>query len=375
MKSYFIVGGGFFGLYLASYLSSISRGGVQVRVFEKENSFMSHASYNNQARVHNGYHYPRSVLTALRSRVSFPRFIKEFPTCVYSDFDKYYMVGKPLGKVTAKQFYQFCLRIGADIAFAPTEISKLTNPQHIEAVFKTKEFAFDAHKLRDAMLERLSDRVSLNLGTEVIKVEQGNNKELIVTVRNKEGNIESFVADQVFNCTYSRINAITSKSGLEIIPLKHEMTEMCLVDVPEEIKHLGITVMCGPFFSVMPFPSVTHNGQVVHSFSHVRYTPHYEWYDSKDYLDGHFKLKNDQKHSAWEYMRKDSARYMPILNECRYLSSLWEVKTVLPRSETDDSRPILCRFNYGLKGFHCIMGGKIDNVYDAITAIHDELGL
>lgn len=74
-------------------------------------------------------------------------------------------------------------------------------------------------------------------------------------------------------------------------------------------------------------------------------------------------------------MKKDASRYIPILNECEYIRSLWEVKTVLPRSETDDSRPILCRFNYGLKGFHCIMGGKIDNIYDAIKAIHTELGI
>ena len=46
---------------------------------------------------------------------------------------------------------------------------------------------------------------------------------------------------------------------------------------------------------------------------------------------------------------------------------------MLPRSETDDSRPILCRFNYGLKGFHVIMGGKVDNVYDAVAAISKEL--
>ena len=99
-----IIGGGFFGLYLADFLSLA---GIDVKVFEKENAFMSHASYNNQARVHNGYHYPRSVLTALRSRVSFPRFIQEFPDCIYSDFEKYYMIGKPLGKVTASQFFQF----------------------------------------------------------------------------------------------------------------------------------------------------------------------------------------------------------------------------------------------------------------------------
>lgn len=368
-----IIGGGFFGLYLADFLSLA---GIDVKVFEKENAFMSHASYNNQARVHNGYHYPRSVLTALRSRVSFPRFIQEFPDCIYSDFEKYYMIGKPLGKVTASQFFQFCKRIGADIDQAPNKITKLVNPQHVEAVFSTKEFAFDAHKLRDSILNRLSGKVELNLEVEVIKVEQESNGQLLVHCEMSDGTVEKYSADHVFNCTYSRINALTTASGLELIPLKHEMTEMCLVDVPEVLKSVGITIMCGPFFSVMPFPSVKHNGQVVHSFSHVRYTPHYEWYDKEEsYVDAHVKLISDKRYTSWDYMLHDAIRYIPCLKDCQYLASLWEVKTVLPRSEVNDSRPILCQFNHGLKGFHCVMGGKIDNVYDAVEAIQKELGI
>jgi hypothetical protein len=144
------------------------------------------------------------------------------------------------------------------------------------------------------------------------------------------------------------------------------MTEMCLVDVPEQLKKVGITVMCGPFFSVMPFPSLG-----LHSFSHVRYTPHYEWKDNdgSDYADAHARHVSLKRNSAWRYMQKDAARYIPVLSECVYHSSIWEVKTVLPRSESDDSRPILFLPHYKLKGFHCVMGGKIDNVYDAIEAI------
>ncbi len=367
---YTIIGGGFFGLYLANYLGLR---GEQVTLFEKENSLMSHASYNNQARVHNGYHYPRSVLTALRSRVSFPRFVKEFSNCIYSDFDKYYMIGRPLGKVTAKQFHHFCLRIGAEIGFAPRSIMDLVNKEHIEAVFSAKEFAFDAQKLRNSVLEKLDNKVEIRLGTEVKNIQQDQSGKLVISYL-KDGSFEKYESDQVFNCTYSRINLLNLASGLAPIPLKHEMTEMCLVNVPDELQNAGITVMCGPFFSVMPFPSVKYDGQVVHSFSHVRYTPHYEWKDeNKNCPDAHEKLKKDQKNSAWNYMRKDASRYIPVLEQCNYIRSLWEVKTVLPRSETDDSRPILCRFNYGMKGYHCIMGGKIDNIYDAIKAIQTEL--
>jgi len=361
-----IIGGGFFGMYLADYFSSK---GFSVNLVEKENGFMSRASYANQARVHNGYHYPRSVLTALRSRISFPRFVDEFRECIYSDFEKYYLIGKPLGKVTGKQFSKFCERIGAPCEPAPMKIQSLANPSLIEACFSTVEYAFDAIKLRDSMMERLAgSSVSCCLNTEVEKVSQYGNG-IHAELRDlMTSETFSLYADHVFNCTYSRINYVHANSGIELVPLKHEMTEMCLVTVPDVFRKVGVTVMCGPFFSVMPFPALG-----LHSFSHVRYTPHYNWMDlsSYPYKDAH-ETDSDERHSAWRYMKQDAARYLPILEECCYEKSLWEVKTILPRSETDDSRPILFLPHYRLKGFHCIMGGKIDNVYDVIEAIKTE---
>ena len=365
-KNIIIVGGGFFGMYLAEQLANI---GHKVKLFEKESKYMSRASFNNQARVHNGYHYPRSMLTALRSRVSFPRFVSEFEDCITSDFEKYYLISELLGKVTATQFRMFCDRIGAECDDAPMRIKRMVNPQLINACFSVKEFAFDASKLCNLMLQRLdSAGVEYKSGFLVEKVQ---NKESSLEVHVREVNndiVELYNVDHVFNCTYSNLNFILDNSSIELIPLKHEMTEMCLVEVPDEIKQYGFTVMCGPFFSVMPFPSAG-----LHSFSHVRYTPHYEWHDTNNsrYRNPHAKFENDQKTSAWRHMVKDAARYIPILGECRYERSLWEVKTLLPRSETDDSRPILFRANHGITGFHCIMGGKIDNVYDAIETINN----
>lgn len=365
-KKIIIAGGGFFGMYLAEQLSLM---GHHVSLFEKEGNYMSRASYNNQARVHNGYHYPRSILTALRSRVSFPRFVEEFRDCVDSDFDKYYLISELLGKVSTSQFRMFCKRINADCDYAPTKIQNMVNPQLIDACFTVKEFAFNAFKLRDIMIGRMeASGAQYCSGFSVEKVEEQNSGILAEIKNLSNGESELHYADHVFNCTYSHLNYLNDKSGIEIIPLKHEMTEMCLVNVPDECKQSGFTIMCGPFFSVMPFPSVG-----LHSFSHVRYTPHYEWHDKPDepYYDSYRRFDEDQKISAWRYMIKDASRYMPILSECRYERSLWEVKTLLPRSETDDSRPILFRPHHGIKGFHCIMGGKIDNVYDVVEAINN----
>ena len=129
--------------------------------------------------------------------------------------------------------------------------------------------------------------------------------------------------------------------------------------------------MDGPFFSLMPFPP-----KKVHSLSHVRYTPHYEWRDThgKDYQNPDQRLADLPKKSAWPHMVKDASRYIPVLSKSKYIDSIWEVKTVLPRSESCDSRPILFKTNYGLKGFHNVVGGKIDNVYD-VTRVIENVGI
>lgn len=357
-------------MYLAEYMALH---GKTVILCEKENDFMQRASYNNQARVHNGYHYPRSILTALRSRISFPRFCTEFPDCIDDSFEKYYMVGKILGKITAKQFEKFCSRIGAPCKRPPQDVIDLVNPNYIEAVYSTVEYAFDAQKLKNIMQQRIENAdVDIKLDTMVKSITKTDN-DLSVTIHpaaNPE-ETEEIDAQHVFNCTYSMTNFVLSQSKLQQIPLKHEMTEMCLVDVPDCLKNKGITVMCGPFFSVMPFPD-----RKLHSFSHVRYTPHYEWHDTqhKPYMNPHNHYDHVDKKSMWRKMQSDAQRYMPVLADCKYHDSLWEVKTVLPRSETDDSRPILFKANYMLDGLHCILGGKIDNVYDMIKII-EQLGI
>ena len=73
------------------------------------------------------------------------------------------------------------------------------------------------------------------------------------------------------------------------------------------------------------------------------------------------------------HMVKDAQRYLPALAECRYIDSLWEVKTVLPRSEVDDSRPILYQAVQGAPGAVCVLGGKIDNIFDIREALAADL--
>ena len=69
-----VVGGGFYGCCLALFLRSLSD---RVTIVERDQDILLRASRINQARVHSGFHYPRSALTAVKSAVLFKRFVKD----------------------------------------------------------------------------------------------------------------------------------------------------------------------------------------------------------------------------------------------------------------------------------------------------------
>ena len=77
--------------------------------------------------------------------------------------------------------------------------------------------------------------------------------------------------------------------------------------------------------------------------------------------------------SRFDHMVRDAARYLPAMRGARYVDSLWEVKTVMPRSEQDDSRPILLRRCAEHPALITVLGAKIDSVYDVEDALLAEL--
>jgi hypothetical protein len=102
----------------------------------------------------------------------------------------------------------------------------------------------------------------------------------------------------------------------------------------------------------------------LHSFSHVRYTPHCAWHDVESDVDNQKYLDHVPKRTNFPWMQADARRYLPLAEQFEYEQSLWELKCVLPQSEHDDSRPILFQRDVGLRGLTCVLGGKIDNMYD-----------
>jgi hypothetical protein len=300
--------------------------------------------------------------------VNCPRFARDFPLAVRKDFTSLYAIARQNSKVTAQQFERFCAEIGASLKRASRELSGLFESRLVEAVYVAEEYAFDAAQLRNWALEELTRcGVELRLRSRATRIgiaESGGWPAVAVT--DADGAKAQLSTRYVFNCTYSGLNQLDGEVARVATGLKHEITEMALLEVPAELSGLGITVMDGAYFSVVPFPA-----RGLHSLSHVRYTPHIGWADQV-HDDPYVRLECYDKKPRADRMLRDAARYLPAVARARYVESMFEVKTVLVKNEADDGRPILFERSRNLPRCFAVLGGKIDNIYDVLERLDAE---
>lgn len=354
---YVVIGGGFYGCCLALYLRSISK---RVLLVEAAPRLMGRASRVNQARVHTGFHYPRSVATAVKSMVLHRRFLEDFPEAVVDDFQMLYAIARRRSKVTAKKFYRMFRDMGAPIEPALPQHRAMFDEDMIEEAFMCFEVAFDHSVLALRMAERLAAAdVEVRLSTELCALRDRRNG---VVAGLSDGT--EIAAQYAFNITYSQINSVLAQADLPKARLKHEIAELALVEPPGELANIGVTVMDGPFFSCMPYPS-----EGLHSLTHVRYTPHDSWADNAVTRDPHRYFASRDPETRYAFMLRDAQRYMPCMGGATYRRSIFEVKTVLLKNELDDGRPILYHQKPEDSRVVSILGGKIDNIYDLFEAV------
>ncbi len=356
---YIVIGGGFYGCCLALYLRSIS---TRVLVVEAGPRLMNRASRVNQARVHSGFHYPRSAATAVKSMLLHRRFLADFREAVVDDFQMLYAIARRRSKVTAKKFHRMYRDMGAPIEPAMPNHRALFDTDMVEDVFACHEVAFNHAILGRQVAARMAEAgIEIRLETELIGLADHRSG---VVARLSDGSEVS--ARYAFNVTYAQVNAVLAKAGLPGARLKHEVAELALIEPPRELDKIGVTVMDGPFFSAMPYPS-----EQLYSLTHVRYTPHESWPDNPLARDPYRHLAGLDPDTRYAFMLRDAQRYLPCLAGARYRRSIYDVKTILIQNEADDGRPILYHRKPNDSRVISIVGGKIDNIYDLFEAVKD----
>ena len=369
-----IIGAGLYGLYSAL---SCAKRGQNVIVLECDPTPFSRATYINQARVHQGYHYPRSISTAMKSAGYFERFNRDFAFCVNKEFDQIYATSSEYSWSNGKQFKDFCK--ASNIPCEELHPGNYFKNGMCDGVFRTREYTYDAMILKDYYLEELAkfpNSVRIKYGVDITEIKKDTD---IYIINAADGT--SYGSGFVLNATYAGTNQILNMAGFAKFGIKYELCEIILCNVNDRLKDIGFTVMDGPFFSIMPFGKTGY-----HSLTSVTFTPHTTSYDEVPVFDcqkksgGHcstFRLGNcndcpAKPVTAFPYMAHLARKYMLDDYGFEYEKSLFSMKPVLMSSEIDDSRATVIRKYSERPTFVSVLSGKINTVYDLDEVLGDD---
>ncbi|WP_150270367.1 FAD-dependent oxidoreductase [Paenibacillus tepidiphilus] len=361
---YVIFGAGIYGLYAANLLA---RKGLKVAVIEFDNSPLQRASYINQARVHNGYHYPRSVSTAAKSASYYERFSRDFSFSINDRFKKIYAISANDSLTNAEQFLKFCEYV--EIPANEVSSRPYFNKGTVEAVYETVEYSYDANLIRNWYIEELKKFKNVDIYYNK-KIVQGLNEETHFKLHFQDGEI--MTAQKVLNATYASINQILKLFNYELFTTKYEICEVIMTKVSQNVNNVGITVMDGPFFSLMPFGvsgyhSLTSVGHTPHESSHYS-LPKFACQDFREDCSSE-QLQNcntcfAKPQSAWNRMHQLAKKYLIPDISVTYESSLFAVKALISASELDDSRPTVIKEFSDSPSFISVFSGKFNTIYD-----------
>lgn len=362
-----IIGAGLYGLYAATVCGKRKE---KVLVLEADPAAFMRATYINQARVHMGYHYPRSISTALKSAKYFERFNEEYGFCIHSRFDQIYATSSDFSWTNAGQFEKFCHDSG--IMCKNIQVGQYFNDKACDGAFLTREYTYDAQMLKDFFLKEISrfSNVEVIYNARVTGIEKASTHYIL---RTNNGRGEAYKGDFILNATYASVNQILNMLDYSTFKIKYELCEIILCDVNEKLQNVGITVMDGPFFSIMPFGKTG-----MHSLTSVTFTPHMSSYNSLPIFGCQLKSNgycsekslgncNDciaKPKTAWCYMKNLAKKYLKDEFGFTYKESLFSMKPILKASEIDDSRPTVIKYFSKDPVFVSVLSGKINTVYD-----------
>lgn len=368
-----MIGAGLYGLYSALFCGEK---GQKVLVLEKDPTPFRRATYINQARVHQGYHYPRSISTALKSAGYFERFNKDYEFCINREFEKVYATSSEYSWSSGEQFKKFCDAAG--IPCEELQPGKFFQDGMCDGAFLTREYTYDAMILKDYFLDKLEhlSNVEIWYGVDIVRIGKLSD---VYELTLSDG--RCIQTGFLLNATYASTNQILGMLGFEKFKIKYELCEIILCDVNEKLNRYGFTIMDGPFFSIMPFGRTG-----LHSLTSVTFTPHTTSYAPtptfacQEKSDGYCSAGslgncNDCKAkpaSAFPYMANLARKYLREEYGFSYHDSLFSMKPILLSSEIDDSRPTVVRTYSTNPTFVGVLSGKINTVYDLDEVLSDD---
>lgn len=347
MSKVAVIGSGIFGATIALKLQGE---GHQVTVFERLPAPLGGASYNNQNRLHLGYHYPRDMETARQCIKGFDAFKKTFPECIVSGFPNAYFVASEGSKTTPEDYMTFCDALGLEHEMIALD----TFEPHVQGValgLLTQEVVYDSALLGKHIARQLHDAATdVQFNTEVTNIEPRGDQLVLTT----SAGTESF--DAVVNATYASISRLAGALGLPLVERQYEYTAVPIIETP--FAQTGVTIMDGSFMTVLPFGN--SGNHLLYHVDHTVIDRAVSTHLDRSWLDqATSPFSRIDAQGLFEKMRDATSRFVPALKDARLKGFLHGPRMVLARRDDTDARPSI--IDQPLPGYISVFSGKIDH--------------
>lgn len=331
-KKVLIIGGGIHGCFLAKYLNKKK---FDITIIEKENDICMGSSHATHNRANRGYHYPRSINTAKECLDGYDYFNKNYKPFL-SKAPSYYCIEKN-SKTNLKKYIIFCKK--NKLPFKLIKKNNTINNQSLEGIVLGEEGCYNHYKLKNYLSTYLK-------ATQIKKYFNFNLKKVSFsksTVRLLSSNkiIIEDNFDTIINATYDNTNIVRKIFHLKKnLPQKylHQQTE--IIRVRSTKKFLGITIMDGPFVTIMP---------------HIGKKNEYLLYDVENSIlrEGKKNIPNKKYKSNYKKIIKKLKKYINYTNELKYVGSYFGNRPI-PLSNTEADRSVKVVYNKLKNGINFI---------------------
>lgn len=326
-----VLGGGWYGCHLAAALMKHHK----VELHEAAPMLFAGASGANPARLHDGFHYPRSWATRAACRANRAQFMEHYGHLTRGVPINIYAVAADDSLV---DFQNYCQSLANEVEFLTVDAREfgLTN---VEGAVQTGERHILINKAREHFSAELKD---------------------IAVYGQPAGHTDDPAWDLTLDCTFCANDAE-----------RIARFEPCLMVLMEGPSHIAVTIMDGPFGSLYPWDEE----QNLCSLTSALLTPLSK--ECRSYSDAKAILK------AWPLsdlmdraraMVEQMSLFWPLINEYKIMDIRLSVRA-MPRSGADARLVDIVRT--GERTLR-IRAGKIDAVFRAEElvrkAIRETLG-
>jgi molybdopterin/thiamine biosynthesis adenylyltransferase len=315
-----IIGGGWVGCHLANKFKNIHN----ITIFERNEYLFTETSYNNQNRLHIGFHYPRNSQTRELCYNTFDKFINDYNFLITDVNPNLYCISKENSLLDFNTY----IKIFDDYIFNIENLSKY-NLENIEGCINTNEKHINFIKAFNFFNENLKEN----------KVIKNITKDDLLLLKKEY--------DIVINCT----NNLLYDDNVD-----NHFYELTLTLIYKKIKQTtfnSLTIMDGKFLSIYPYIDN------LYTLTDVENTPLKSFDNIYSLID--FKNKIDNKLIEYKKILFEDKvkKYFINFNEYfQYNDYILSTKSKII-SNTDNRYPIITESDNIVNCFT----GKIQGIY------------